>query len=383
MKIVYIIQSLHNSAGMERVLINKANFFSEKLGYTVYIVTTDMSKGVPFYTLSEKVKLVDLDINFNDYANLNILSRVQSFVKKQRLYKKRLNDFLLSVSADIVVSLMLKNTTFLFRIKDNSKKIIELHFSKNVRKQYLSGTEWNYFTRLIYYFRGYWELLSFKKYDRFIVLTEEDKNMWGNKLPNISVIPNSLSFYPQQKADISSKKVISVGRLEYQKGYDLLIPIWRKVVDLYPEWTLTIYGAGSQKDSLLMQIKEMHLEQNLKILEPTPMIVERFLESSIYVMTSRFEGLPMVLLEAMACGLPGIAFKCKCGPSDIITDGVDGYLVNENDLNSFADKLLELIGQWEKRCLFSQNAKKNIIRFSEENIMNQWNKLFIELISSR
>jgi glycosyltransferase involved in cell wall biosynthesis len=376
MKLVYLNQDIFNSAGMERMLTNKANYFAEKKGYEVYIITTDQNNRTPFFQLSDKIKIIDLGINYFEYTDNNIFKKVYLFFKKNREYRMKLNSILTALSPDIVITLMFKNLDFLYKIKDGSMKIVELHFSKNGRKQLLGESKWSRFHSYIYNVRGKIETKLIAKYDYFIILTEEDKKLWGTSLKNIKVIPNYLPHYPSKKALLEQKYVLSVGRLDYQKGYDILIPIWKEVVKKCPDWKLHIYGNGPMKSLLVEMIKKEDLTTSVSIFPPTKDILQKYSSSSIYVMSSRFEGLPLVLIEAMAAGLPAVSFKCKCGPTDVICDGVDGYLIEEGDKITYAEKLIELMEDENKRKKMGYSAHLNMQRYSEQNIMNQWESLF-------
>jgi len=379
MKLVYLNQHIFNSAGMERMLTNKANYFAEKKGYEVYIITTDQNNRIPFFKLSDKIKIIDLGINYFEYTDNNIFKKVFLFLKKNREYRMKLNSILTALSPDIVITLMFKNLGFLYKIKDGSKKIIELHFSKLGRQQLLGENNWSHFHKFIYNIRGYVEQNLIAKYDKFIILTEEDKKNWVKSLKNIQVIPNYLPKYPSKRAPLESNIIISVGRLDYQKGYDILIPLWKDVLKKCPDWKLHIYGNGPMFSFLSEIIKNENLTESVYIFPPTNDIFNKYFESSIFVMPSRFEGLPLVLIEAMASGLPAISFKCKCGPTDIISNGIDGYLIEEGDNNAFAERLIELMTDENKRKSFGESAHNNMQRYSEQEVISMWERLYSEI----
>jgi len=219
-----------------------------------------------------------------------------------------------------------------------------------------------------------------KLYDKFVVLTEKNKLEWEN-LTNIEVIVNPLTFYPKQNSSLKNKKAILVGKLSYQKGQDFVIETWKKVAKIYPDWVLEIYGKSDENNYYQTLIDKYKLEKNTLLLPPTSDIEQRYLDASIYVMSSRFEGFGMVLTEAMACGLPCVSFDCPYGPSDIITEGEDGFLVPVGDTDKLAEKICFLIENDETRFRMGKNAKENVKRFLPENIISQWDKLFKELIN--
>lgn len=380
MKIIYIIHGTYNSAGMERVLSLKANYLAEKMGYQIIIVTTDQKGRASYYQFSEKIICFDLGIDFEDYYKYSFLRRIVSFLTKQRDCKKKLTKFLLAEKADVVVSLMSRTLSFLTEISDGSKKVYEQHFNRDFRKYVLKENKISFIGCMIYGWRGFRERHNLKKVDRFVVLTEEDANSWNN-ISNISIIPNALSFFPQNSVPSINKKIITVGRLEVEKGYDNLYRIWRPIAEKHPDWRLEVIGAGTEEEEIRKQLHEAGLSEVVIIRQPTPFIEKELLEASVYLMTSRHEGFPMVLIEAMACGLPVVSFRCPCGPADIIKDGEDGYLIPLGDIQHMTEKLNLLIEDEEKRRYMGKNARHNVQRFSQEVVMKQWVELFDGLIN--
>jgi hypothetical protein len=380
MRILYIISSLHHAAGMERVTMNKVYYLSQLPNYTITILTLDQNHRPYFFTPPPNVKIVDLNINFSEYETKGIISKIISFIRKKKLLKKRLEEFLKENPQDIVISLVLKSSDFLYKINDGSKKIIEHHFSREYGTQFSSELNRGKFSTFIYKIREKYEYKHLQLVDKFVVLTQEDAQLWGKNFRNLCVIPNSIT-----KTDITStpilenKIVIAVGRLEPQKGFDILINIWKDIIPSHKGWELHIYGEGSKKQPLESQIKQNGLENSIKIFPPTHQIHKKIQNASIFTLTSRFEGLPMVLLESMSLGIPCIAFKCKCGPSDIINDNIDGFLIEEGNITEFSKKLAYLMDSKKERMRISKNALINIQRFSEEKVMQQWLNLFNDI----
>lgn len=382
MNILYLITGMYNSAGMERTVANKANYFTSH-GHDVTIVTTDQKKRPYFYKISSKVKTIDLRLNFSDHDNCNIIIRTLFFWYKKYLFKLRMNEILHRNDYDIVVTLILKSTDFLYKIKDSSVKIVEHHFSReHYRLLHPSFTN-GFLVRLAYKYRDYHVIQNLKHYDCFVVLTKEDAMAWGKSLSNVRVIYNSIEYKKGVIADLCNKKVVSVGRLEYQKGYDLLLPIWKQVVKKHPDWNLVIYGAGSLRENLEIRLRDMGLENSVSLCPPTADVESVLLDSSIYVLPSRFEGLPMVLLEAMSLGLPPVAFKCPCGPRDVIIDGLNGFLIKPGDSDAFAERINFLIENPIERKIIGKESKKSMAAFSHMEIGGEWEKLFNELLSKK
>ena len=260
------------------------------------------------------------------------------------------------------------------KIKDGSKKILEIHFSRFKRLQYGRKGMWGFIDRL----RSKVDLKVASSYDSFVVLTHEDKGYWG-ELPNMIVIPNASTFSPTETSSLNQKQAIAVGRYSHQKGFDDLIRAWSIVVKYNAEWKLNIYGEGEQRDLLEDLIKRYQLTQNVFLKSSVKDIGKEYLSSSLLVMTSRYEGLPMVLLEAQSYGLPIVSYACKCGPRDIITDGKDGFLVPEGDIEQFAKDVVKLIDNQSLIRDFGEEALKNTQKYKEDNIMEKWTNLFQKL----
>ena len=216
-----------------------------------------------------------------------------------------------------------------------------------------------------------------RKFDRFVVLTEEDAQMWG-EIPGLKVIPNAAKFIAERFSDGSAKRVIAVGRLDYQKGFDRLIEAWRIVQQnkAYADWHLEIFGQGEWKEMLQKMIDERGLQNCVRLNDPTKSIGEKYAESSMLVMSSNYEGFPMVMIEAMACGLPAVSFDFQCGPKDIIRHGVNGLLVKNGDIQGLADAMMTLMGDETMRKRMSEEAKKVTETYSEEKVMGKWVSLF-------
>jgi len=359
---------------MERVLANKVNYLVDR-GYDVTIITTDQKSRPAYFALDSRVVHIDLGINYTDVMESNIVLKSLTFSKKKRLHKRLLQEYLLKAPADITISMFDYEASFLADLKDTSRKVLEIHFSRFKRIQYgRSGI-----MGLIDRYLSIKDKKIAQKYERFVVLTNEDKGYWG-EMSNIEVIPNSNSFEPNQASNLSAKRVIAVGRLNYQKRFEDLITAWRNVNLAVPDWKLEIFGNGPQKRELQALIDSYGLSQSAFIRQPVKDIMSEYLNSSIVAMTSRYEGLPMALLEGQVCGLPMVSYTCKCGPKDIIIDGRNGFLVDEGDLENFSSKIIKLIEDGNLRKEMGIQSKKLSKRFSEEEVMSKWISLFNSVV---
>lgn len=378
MRIVYCIRSTFNSGGMENVLCNKANYLVTHYGYEVYIITTDQYGKKNFFQFSPKIRFVDLAINYDDDKYKNLLSRGVAYVKKNKVHKKKLEKLLCQIKADIVISMWHEDISFLWRLKDGSRKIVEIHFSRYF--DIIRHEHQGYTMNLLFKMKTLIERCWARNFSKFIILTEEDRKYWG-KMDNLMVIPNACWFERKDRSNLNKKKVISVGRLSYQKGVDYLIDVWSIVHERCPEWSLFLYGDGELYSMLNDRVRQMNLSDSFFIQRPIKGIQQKYLESSVFVMTSRYEGMPMAMLEAISCGLPVVAFSCQCGPRDIITNGVEGVLVKVGDVKGFADSLIELLQNHDLMCKMGENAFRRSTSFAPNVIMEQWNELFCELVN--
>ena len=376
-KIVYCTPALYMAGGVERVLTLKANYFAEKFGYDITIILTE-GKGKPlFYPLSDKMNVINLDINFEELWTCSFFKKIIVYLKKQYLYKRKLTAELMRIKPDITDSLLRREINFITGIKDGSKKIGELHVNRaNYRNFEANETNWVKELFAKYWLRSL--IVKLRKLDRFVVLTEEDKRAW-KELNNVVAIHNPVSFNSVTISTLSAKRVIAVGRYAYQKGFDLLLQSWKAVQKECPEWTLAVYGTGDRMP--FMQLRdELGLdEEHCQLNGPTNSIQEEYMNSSIFVVSSRFEGLSMALLEAVSCGLPIVSFACPCGPRDVISDGVDGILVENGNVEALATSLIQLMQSPEKIKDMGNAIQQKAARFKIENLALQWKQLFEEL----
>lgn len=376
MKIIYSTHSTCNPGGMERVLYNKVKCLSEQMHWDVTVVTTDQHDRPPFYPFPESIRMIDLGINYSEDNVKGAFGKICGYLKKRRRHKKLLEELLIKEKADIVVSLYPSESSFIPDIKDGSKKVLEIHYCKFFRLQYgrkgLLGA--------IDRWRTCQDERIVRRFDKFVVLTNEDRGYWG-KLPNICVIPNAAMFVADRYSDVSNKRVIAVGRLDYQKGFDRLIQAWEIVYKSgkYNDWRLDIFGQGEWKEMLQGMIDERELNSSAFINKPTKNIGKEYAESAILVMSSNYEGFPMVMIEAMACGLPVVAFDFKCGPKDIIREGENGLIIRNGDIEALAEGMMRLMEDTENRKRMSLNARKIVDTYYEKAVMDKWIGLFNNL----
>lgn len=367
MKLIYCHADVYNPGGMERVLLNKLRGWVER-GYDTMVVTTDQHGRPPFYEFPPEVRMVDLGINYKDDNNKNPIAKTLGYLRRRRKHRKALTELLMRERPDIVVSLFPSESSFIPDIHDGSLKMLEMHFNKQFRLQYNRKGLLGLADRI----RTKQDEKLVRKFDNFIVLTRQDAEMWGN-LPNLGVMPNAAVTMPHREHQPGNHRVIAVGRLDYQKGFDRLLDAWALIpVELRKFWRLDIFGQGEWEEKLKQQIDTLGISESAAVNKPTDKIFDEYAASDFLVMTSHYEGFPMVMIEAMACGVPTVCFDFLCGPRDIIANGINGIIVPEGDLQALATAMQQLMEHPEQLAHLSEQAKRISEEFSQEVIMKRW-----------
>jgi glycosyltransferase involved in cell wall biosynthesis len=367
---------------MERVLCTKANYLADNAGINVYIILKYALPADFFYDFSPSVNI--LSLGFAEPSRKLLTGYFSRFRTKQE-YRRKLNSVLYSLDPDVVISLFGDELSFLYKFKFLKFKIAEFHYSRNYLVHLvksLPGLRYRRF-RLIYVrWKQYRQRIIASRYDKVVLLTERDRQLWGNK-PNIETIPNPRSFRSETKAELNNKQIVAIGRLISQKGFDLLIKIFADLADNYSDWSLLIIGKGQEHKYLTELIDKYKMSSRVFIKTPQKDIIRILLDSSIYALPSRYEGFGLVLTEAMECGVPCVAFDCECGPSEIITDGIDGFLVQDGNAEKFKNALKLLMADESLRKTMGENGRINVQRFSVESVMQRWLDLFSGSSSGR
>ena len=370
MNIIYITDTLALWGGIEKVLSCKAKELTERFGYHVRILTTNQGSHPLPFEFSKNVSYVDLGINLHHQYRYKSISRLLFMYRTRKLFKLRLQEQIDIFHADVVVLVMLNYADVISDVLKDIPWFFESHSSYYSEK----------FERKSYFYRincfvNKWCL----RHARGVVaLTQMDAQNWQKVNTNVSVIPNIVLLNESGRySDGSSRHVIFAGRFFYQKGIDTLIEVWKLVHQKHPDWVLDIYGEGELKDYYARIIEQLNI--NIVIHHPEATILQRYCESSMLLLTSVYEPFGLVLPEAMSCGLPVVSFDCPYGPADIITDGVDGFLIKNRDVQAFADRVCQLIEDKELRVRMGQEAIKSSQRYRADVIMPKWKELFESL----
>lgn len=379
MRLLYCIPSLYNAGGMERVISEKVNYLVNLPNYEITVVTTDQKGKEVQFPLDHRIRLVHLNIDFDGHYSESLFRKYILHQRKLKIYKKSLAQLIEELEVNICISLCGKEIDFLVDLDVRCKKMAEIHFAMNNRKQFLTSHHKGF----IWGFLGEIRTLQLKKatkgLDRLVVLTKADQKQWEQSHQNIVQIPNPNPLVNKDFSSLLNKRVISVGKLDAQKGYDMLVEAWGLVAVQHPDWVLDIFGVGEWEHKLGTRIKELDLVGKINLCGKTSDVVSHYLDSSIYVMSSRYEGLPMVLIEAMSCGLPIVSFDCEYGPGEMIIEGESGFLVALNNLPQLAEKICVLIENESLRIKMGAKALEGAKRYSKEPIMKKWIELFDQI----
>ena len=380
LKIVYITPAIYSAGGVERVITLKASYFAEQYGYDVTIIVTEGKGRDSFFPLSDKVKVVNLAINFEELWTCSFIRKVFIYLKKQHLYKQLLSQKLLRIRPDITISTLRREINFLNDIPDGSKKIGELHVNRANYRNFKTEKS-NYLKDL---FAKLWAnnlVGHLKKLDKLVVLTKEDCLAWP-ELKNICVIPDPLPFTPSHVSPLTEKRVIAVARYSHEKGIDLLLQAWADVEKQCADWRLDVFGEGDTV-SYEQLIDELAIDRSrCKLNGCTNEIEHEYQKSSVAVCSSRFEGFGLAIVEAMACGLPVVSFNCPWGPQEIITNGENGLLVENGNIIKMADAINILIRNKKYREQIGKKSVVSVQQYNRSQIVQKWNDLFKKIIET-
>ena len=374
MTIIYITDAFAVWGGMERVLADKMNSLAGQYGWEVTLLTTNQGEHPLTYDLHTNIRHIDLDIRMHQQYKYHGIQKVRKRRMLRNTLKERLRQTLVEIKPDVLVCVKLDYVSVLARLKGDTPLVVESHTLCHSEKMDEVGLLRRLYVRSL--------KRSIRKADAVVALTEGDANDWKAYNDNVHVIPNVVNLNDSGSySSCEQKSVIYVGRFSKQKDIDSLLRIWAIIHQQYQDWRLDIYGEGELKEHYLSRIHLM--DANIHVYEPTANIMEVYREHSILLLTSLYEPFGLVLPEAMSCGLPVVAFDCPYGPADIITDGVDGYLTSDRNIELFAQRVAQLISDYDLRVQMGKAAVISSQRYQASRIMPQWIQLFEQLTSSR
>lgn len=371
MRILYVFRSLAVWGGIERVLVEKMNYLSSVYAYEVFMITSDQGNHPIPYHLDDKVHIEDLNIRFHLQYQYNIVKRKWVARQMKSKYEQRLSECIQQIRPNIIVCTTADHIDSLVKLKGAIPLIVESH---SICLRTVENGRW--WLQRKWYKNHYLEVLS--KVEVIVSLTEGDANEWRKFHPHVVVIPNIVHINGAAVSTLENKRVIWVGRFDYQKRPLEMVRIWEKIHPLFPEWQLDMYGEGEQRQEL--EDKVHSLGMNIVIHQPTEYIFDYYRECSVLVSTSLFEPFGLVIPEAMSCGLPVVAYDCLYGPAEIISDGKNGYLISCDNVENYVDKLSMLIRDLKLRMKMGKDSIASSKRYVVNRIMPLWRVLFEDLV---
>lgn len=395
MKIRFLIANGYPAGGTIRTTINTANALSAR-GHDVEIVSVLRRRNLPAFSIDPEVRmrpLVDTSeaaarhsrwlepfATKRDALRERLLARPSVLIHKTDVRYSTFNlysdiallRFLRSVKDGVLVGTRPALNLAIARfVRPSVIRIGQEHLHRDKHRPNLKASFMKYYPRL----------------DAFTTLTPADavayRQMLGHNARILSM-PNAAPDMGGVRAALDNKIVVAAGRLTRQKGFDMLIPAFAEVAAKHPDWQLQIYGGGERRPELESRIADLDVGDNVKLMGFTKRLPQKFGEASLYVLSSRFEGFPMVLLEAMMCGLPPVAFDCPTGPRDLIEHGTDGLIVPFGDIDALAAAIIELIEDTERRKAFGARAyEKAQQQYTTPAIAERWEQLFDDIARRR
>ena len=341
MRIVYVIEKMSGIGGMERIITDKINYLVRHTNHEVVMLLLWHDELPLAYPLDERVKIVRMDVPY--------LHKIKALFSFRKTIRK--------INPDITIYTWVMGAFLAAFSGWKGKSIYEAHRARPTMKhQWIMS-------------------LMERNVDAVVVLTQQDAKEYPHA-KNVTLIPNFTSLHVEKPSDCSSKRCVSVGRLVEVKDFSRLLDIWKKVSEKHPDWHLDIVGEGPERETLQQKIERLSLSSNVTLHKATSDVLPFYLNSSIYLMTSRFEGLGIVLIEALSCGLPIVSLDCDYGPRHIIENDVTGKLIHYNDDEAMVNAICELIENQEKRQEMGRAALKASQKYQPENIMSKWEELW-------
>lgn len=374
MNIVFIYRYFTTTGGVERTLIDKANYLVQQ-GHSVTIVTFEQGQHPFAYKLDDRIEHYELDCRRFTLYRYPRYKRFFKLWQMNRRFVQRWKAYVEKAKPDIVVTTT-NSGDFLREIltaKDKTKIVVESHTA------FIYDKGSNSLIRKLW-LKRYMRIVKQGKI--IISLTQGDAQFWKEHgAGRVIVLPNPLTMYPETIDDVEKDpyRIIFVGRFDKVKRIDLLVSAFALIAGKYPLWHIDIYGGGETADFEQL-IRDKHLVNRIKVHKPTPEIFTEYKKSQMLVLCSSYEGFGLVLIEAMSCGIPCVSFDCPYGPPEIIKDYYNGLLAKNGDVKDLADKMEWLITHTEERHAMGLNAHQYAAQFKNEVVMKDWENAYNALI---
>lgn len=359
MKICFFSGDITRSGGTERVSTVIANGLVKYTQLDISFLSLFEKSSEPFFSLDEKInryRLYEEEVKGVKHF-MGYIYRIHRFVKEQKI----------QILIDIDGILDMYSIPALWKTKT----------------KLVSWEQFNFYQNPYVNYRKFTRRWAAKSADAIVVLTKEDKGYYEKNLQIRGILKhiyNPIEVTDKSAYDFESRVILSVGRLTEQKGFDMLVDVAKIVLEKHPEWKWKILGEGEDREKIEKKITEYKLEEKLLLCGNVKNIENYYKKSAIYVMTSRYEGFGLVLTEAKSYRLPCVSFRCPAGPSEIIQDEINGYLIECFDVEKMADKINGLIENKSLRLEFSKQALCNVEKFKLDRIVEQWEALFNQLV---
>ena len=354
-----------NAHGVERTLTDKINYMAEQ-GHVVTLVTYEQGQHPYVFELSPKVDCVDLDCRYFTLYKYSFPKRLKEQCGMKRRFKRALRQLVAERQPDVLVTTTYEGIFMnaVMSLRHRVRIIIESHTA--FTHDMMGGS-------LMRRISNYFYLNTLKKCYLLMALTKGDAVCWQQHITRVSSVPNPVSFYCEH-VDLQNRekgRIIAVGRYHPQKRFDRLIDAFSKIAAKYPLWHIDIFGEGPDKEALQMQIDQLGLSDCIHLKSPTKDIQSEYLRSELFVFSSDYEGFGLVLIEAMACGVPPVSTDCPFGPSEIIENRVSGLLC-EMSVQDLADKMEWMIAHDEERRQIALNAHQAVARYQKNIVLKAW-----------
>lgn len=376
MKKIYITCHYLKHGGIEKMVCNLSNLFIE-MNYDVEILCTYFDEE-PVYYLNDKVrityltdklpkKITSLKNNLKNFEFVKLINNYLVRFSQYYLHNKVVIDSIKNIEESIIISTRNEHTKLINKYsKDSNKLIAQLHCDYSQYKGYLKDIKYRY-----------------KNIDYLLLLTEELKNEVEPELTKLNkktkclTVPNFIKDKNDTKDIEREKQIISVGRLSVEKGFDRLLLIWENFLVNNEGYILKIVGDGEEKEKLIQLAQSLDISDSVVFTGflSNDEVIEEIRKSKIYVMTSLQEALPMVLIESISKGTPVVAYDVRVGPRAVIQEGYNGFLIKENDIKKFVEKLDFLLKENDIYSIMSNNAITSANLYSEKNLKIIWTEI--------
>lgn len=381
MRILIMHRSFALVGGAERVITDKANYLA-KAGHQLMLVSYEQGTHPLPYELHPSVQYRDLDCRFFTLSKYSVPMHLYHFYRLKRKFRQNFRNVTREFNPDVVV-LASDWQTLMGAVIDSVSPIpviAEFHNTYDYIMRKVGVSEgWLKSTLTKFYYKQ--TIKNLGMCAQLVVLTEGDAQSWRQHFRNVMVIPNPVTFYPDVIDDVSKDpgRIIFVGRFNREKRIDRLITAFSMIADKHPVWHVDIFGDGNEKPNLLKQIKDLKLDNRIIIHGPTKAIYDEYKRSEILVLCSEHEAWSLVLVEAMACGVPCVSMDCPNGPREIINEGETGLLAKEGDVEDFSVKIEWLMTHEKERNEMSIKAREYASSLRLDVVMKKWTALYTKI----